>query len=202
MCSFLCCTLYSFCLVPFVHLRCAGLKCVSCTGLSPQYGDAVQERVLGRPSCYPLKVLLPFLSCLLCFVFVVYKPAQYSLLLTYFIEGVAGAGACPLVLVPGLPPRLFEEWAAVCFIVAGPFLPVLVSLICLYLSSVYLFVVRDARDHLDSRGRMCLYAHGPGRWPRSLFTSPPNRPGVGTRLYEKPSPGKPGINLLTATAVL
>ena len=137
----------------------------------------------------------PFFLVCFVFVFVVYKPAQYSLLLTYFIEGVAGAGACPLVLVPGLPPRLFEEWAAVCFIVAGPFLPVLVSLICLYLSSVYLFVVRDARDHLDSRGRICLYAHGPGRWPRSLFTSPPNRPGVGTRLYEKPSPGKPGIEL-------
>ena len=93
-----------FCLVPFVHLRCAGLKCVLCAELSSQYGDAVQGRVLDWPGCYPSEGLLPFLSRLLCFVFVVYKPAQYSLLLTYFIGGVAGAGACPLVLVPGLPP--------------------------------------------------------------------------------------------------
>ena len=166
-----------FCLVPFVHLRCAGLKCVSCTELSPQYGDAVQGRVLGRPSCYPLKGLLPFLSCLLCFVFVVYKPAQYSLLLTYFIEGVAGAGACPLVLVPGLPPlrgmgrSVFYCGWPVLTCTGQSYMPVLIE--CLFV-----------------RGSRCP---GPPRlpWPH-VFVRPRPRPLAPVSFYIPTEPPRGG----------
>ena len=93
-----------FCLVPFVHLRCAGLKCVSCTELSSQYGDAVQGRVLGRPSCYPSEGLLPFLSCLLCFCLCCLQARSILFTFDLLYRGSRRRGCLPFGVSPRSPP--------------------------------------------------------------------------------------------------